>query len=673
MCGIFGVVASDNNKISVRTLNRLVKKLFEQSETRGKDASGVLAVDLDEILIFKQAQRASVMLKTRSFAKVMDHAEQSFGAGKTFAIAGHTRMVTNGSEDNENNNQPVVKDEMVLLHNGIIVNDSELWQKHPECHRQFQVDTEVFGALVTEAMDVGELTPSAIRQAFDSIQGANTIAAINSGAEDIWLGTSNGSLYYCSLPTLGVGMFGSEKYILEQALPVLDSLLKAETATIQQVKPECLLAISLTNGSASILVPGSLFSKQQITGKQRKIRHLSEPTSQSQGRKITVNNIYSDIERHMQHDAKNIAELKRCTKCVLPETFPFIEYDTEGVCQFCRQYRRPALRGTNALHQLANKARRANGEQDCLVPISGGRDSCFGLHYIKKELGLNPVAYTYDWGFVTDLARRNISRMCGELNVEHVLVAADIKQKRENVRMNVSAWLSKPTLSMIPLFMAGDKQFFYYATKVKKQMGLGPILFSMNWLEKTGFKTGFAGVNDTSEHEKTHGLTLFNQLRLVSHYASNFISNPRYINKSIADTIFGYFSFYLKAKDYIQIFDYLNWDQSEIERTIIDGYNWETSPDTKSTWRIGDGTAPFYNYIYLTIAGFTENDTFRSNQIREGMITRKVALQRIEDENRPRAESFKWYCDTIGLDAVDALKAINKVKKLYTQKNITCD
>ena len=42
---------------------------------------------------------------------------------------------------------------------------------------------------------------------------------------------------------------------------------------------------------------------------------------------------------------------------------------------------------------------------------------------------------------------------------------------------------------------------------------------------------------------------------------------------------------------------------------------------------IGDGTAAFYNYVYQTIAGFTEHDTFRSNQIREGMITREQAMQ----------------------------------------------
>ena len=52
---------------------------------------------------------------------------------------------------------------------------------------------------------------------------------------------------------------------------------------------------------------------------------------------------------------------------------------------------------------------------DCLVPFSGGRDSMYVMHVIKKELGLNPIAFTYDWGMVTDLARRNIARICGNL------------------------------------------------------------------------------------------------------------------------------------------------------------------------------------------------------------------------------------------------------------------
>ena len=49
-------------------------------------------------------------------------------------------------------------------------------------------------------------------------------------------------------------------------------------------------------------------------------------------------------------------------------------------------------------------------------------------------MGLNPIAYTYDWGMVTDIARRNQARLVGKLGVEHIIVSADITLKRNNIR-----------------------------------------------------------------------------------------------------------------------------------------------------------------------------------------------------------------------------------------------
>ncbi len=64
------------------------------------------------------------------------------------------------------------------------------------------------------------------------------------------------------------------------------------------------------------------------------------------------------------------------------------------------------------LNTLIKPYRNTNNMPDVLIPFSGGRDSTYVLHFVKQELGLNPIAYTYDWGMVTDLGRRNISRMC---------------------------------------------------------------------------------------------------------------------------------------------------------------------------------------------------------------------------------------------------------------------
>ncbi len=92
-----------------------------------------------------------------------------------------------------------------------------------------------------------------------------------------------------------------------------------------------------------------------------------------------------------------------------------------------------------------------------IVAFSGGRDSSYGLHYVKNVLKMNPVAFTYDWGLVTDLARRNQARVCGKLGVEHIIRSADITAKRRYVRKNIEAWLKKPELGMVTLLMAGDR------------------------------------------------------------------------------------------------------------------------------------------------------------------------------------------------------------------------
>jgi hypothetical protein len=65
------------------------------------------------------------------------------------------------------------------------------------------------------------------------------------------------------------------------------------------------------------------------------------------------------------------------------------------------------------------------------------------------------------------------------------------------------------------------------------------------------------------------------------------------------------------------------------------------------------------------MAGFTENDTFRSNQIREGLMSREEALRLTREENMPSIESIRWYTDTLGLDSEEIAACLDEVPKLY--------
>ena len=279
---------------------------------------------------------------------------------------------------------------------------------------------------------------------------------------------------------------------------------------------------------------------------------------------------------------------------------------------------------------------------------------------------MKPITYTYDWGMVTDLGRRNISRMCSKLGVENIIIAADISKKRHNIRLNLQSWLKSPHLGMLALLTAGDKHFFRHVETVKKQTNIKLNLWGVNPLEVTHFKTGFLNIAPDFEEKRVYSHGILKQIKYHYKRTKAMMESPGYFNRSLFDTLSGeYFRSFTEKKDYFHIFDYWRWEEDKINKTLLNQYDWETALDTTTTWRIGDGTAAFYNYIYYTVAGFTEHDTFRSNQIREGDISRELALKLVKEENRPRYQNIRWYLDTLGLDYVNVIKIINSIPKIY--------
>jgi hypothetical protein len=315
--------------------------------------------------------------------------------------------------------------------------------------------------------------------------------------------------------------------------------------------------------------------------------------------------------------------------------------------------------GESELNHLIQPIKEKSGV-NCIFMLSGGRDSCYGLHYAKKVLGLNPIAFSYDWGMLTDLGRRNQARMCEKLGVEHVIVSADIKLKRRNIKLNVDAFLAKPHLGMIGLFMAGDKAYHYFAQLMAERYNL-PLINGGCPYEYTYFKEGFATIKPSFMRSGS----ILEKANMANFFAKQAILNPRFINMSIFDNLLAFKYYYLSVLDSIKLFRYIPWNEQVVNETLINEYNWEVAKDSATTWRIGDGTASFYNYIYYTVAGFTENDCFRSNLINEGKLTREKALELVNEENKPRYEAIRWYCDTIGVDLEKAITEINNIPKLY--------
>ena len=664
MCGIFGCLIRENHGFKRKFVVSSLKELFRLSESRGKESAGLAIVDKKGISVIKSNISGRKLISSNEFKTFMkENYKTNIPNENAVCYIGHTRLVTDGSDEIHYNNQPVIIKEGVGIHNGIIVNSDKLWKKYDEMNQEFQIDTEILFKMIMNFYKKEETLPDSVKKAFCNIQGNASIGYVFRDLDYLLLATNNGSLYLMEDETNRFVIFASELYILNRMkLRFSRELDKSKTYHLEPGNAK--LFHLYNNKVIEFNLDADINTKQKIRIDQRKISRsiIDIPLKSKEKTSYIETNLDQDRIELLFEDKEKLKNIKRCTKCLLPFTFPYIEFDINGECNYCKNYKKLFYKGEEELLKYVKKYRSKDGKPDCLIMFSGGRDSSYAVHYVKNILKMNPITYTYDWGMVTDLARRNISRLCGALGLEHILVSADISKKRKFISKNILAWLKRPELGMVPIFMAGDKQWYAYANKVKKQLGVELVFLATNDLEDTHFKVGFCGISGEMKYRK-----ISKKLKLLKYYINNYIKNPKYFNSSLFDTISAFRSFYFIEHDYLKIFKYIPWREDKVVSTLINNYDWETATDTKSTWRIGDGTAAFYNYIYYTVAGFTESDTFRSNQIREGLLTRDEAKEIIEEENRPRYESIKCYLGVIGLQNKfnEVIQKINAIHKLW--------
>jgi glutamine---fructose-6-phosphate transaminase (isomerizing) len=681
MCGIFGFFLSQGARLGLADAQALTKLLLIESESRGKEASGLAIRTGRDIQVLKGTVSSAKLVRSWQFQDMTEFGQSGCaqgGGGEVagpLAVIGHSRLVTHGGQESPCNNQPVVKDGVVCIHNGIIVNVDELWRAHPGIEKKYEVDTEVLASLLRMHLGRTGSLAACLRRTFRDIKGSASVAVFLGDLGRAVLATNTGSLYLARNPGQGMMVFASEKFLLAEALEKALGSERAGSYQISQINPGtgCLVDYQSLecswlrfdtdeppsgDGPEAAAPPleikdlGSVDDRKALaTLHERVITELSPASRESMAESWRA--VYEK------------AELRRCTRCVLPETVPFLEFDENGVCNRCRNHRPIVLRGEEALERLVAPYRKNTGEPDCLVAFSGGRDSSYGLHYVKNVLGLKPVAFTYDWGMVTDLGRRNQARIVGKLGVEHIIVSADITVKRNYIRKNIEAWFRQPDLGMIPLLMAGDKPLMHFAQEIMRRTGVKLLVHSYgNGLEEGNHKIGFCGihVDDTRPHQQ---LPIRDKAKLMAYYGRQYLQNPGYINRSLWDTLFAYWSIFMLRDESVHLFRYIPWNEDQLIDLLVKEYDWELESDTIATWRIDDGTTSFYNYVYLAVVGFTEFDMFRSAQIREGAMTRERAMELIKEENKPRMESFEWYSQTIGFDCNRAVEIINSMPKLY--------
>lgn len=657
MCGIFGIVLKDKNTWSPEDIQYDVKQLYLFSERRGQDAAGLVVQTDQDVLILRRGGSPTKMIKDRRFTSAIE--ESLHSKSSTFAMMGHCRLVTNGSMALEDNNQPIVAGGLIGIHNGIVTNVDQLLQAsglgQQAANSGFtsesvwsESDTKVLFTRMAQHLNSLSSPETALSATFNEITGSASIATFVPEKETLLLATNTGSLFYLYSKTSGALIFASEKMILENFRSKSRLVPKLNALELFQLNAGHALTTDFGLSQLNTFEIKSPLGTKQVP--------------------MVANPIKSAKPYSIQVIKSDTSSLKRCTKCILPHTYPFITFDDKGVCNFCHRYEKQITHGEKALDQFLEKYRSKDGSPDCLVGLSGGRDSCYGIHLLKTRYGMNPIAYTFDWGLTTDTSRRNQAKVCGKLGIEHIIRAPDIQKKRSYVRKNVHAFLKSPHLGMVPLFMAGDKDFYHFGRQLRKENKLPLTVFCAGYsLEQRDFMTGFCGVDEENQNNKRlYKFTAKNKIRLAAFYAGQYLKNPAYINASLGDSLRSFLYSFISRDDFLYLFEYLPWEEAKIEKLLNEEYDWEADKKYgKNQWRMGDGQTAFTNYVYYTVAGFSEFDNFRASQIREGMITRDEALRLVKDDNQPKWDTLNYFSSVVGINLDEVLREINNIPKLY--------
>lgn len=127
-----------------------------------------------------------------------------------------------------------------------------------------------------------------------------------------------------------------------------------------------------------------------------------------------------------------------CNKCVMDSTVEDIWYDEKGECKYCKIHNQMEIEHPlgaeldKDLMKIISKIKKTgkNKKHDCIVGLSGGRDSTYTL-YKAVQLGLRPLAVHFDNGWNSDISVTNIKKACEKLKVELHTVVADWEEFKD--------------------------------------------------------------------------------------------------------------------------------------------------------------------------------------------------------------------------------------------------
>lgn len=326
--------------------------------------------------------------------------------------------------------------------------------------------------------------------------------------------------------------------------------------------------------------------------------------------------------------------MKYCTRCCYPQnTRPPMTFDEKGVCNGCRASEQRRNQPVNwdekqnelkkILEQYKEIAKKNDSAYDCIIPISGGKDSHYQVHLMKNIFGMNPLLVAYNHSFNTKVGIRNLNNIIDEFGCDLIRFTTNPKTAKK---------LSKYMLKKV-----GDITWHYHAGihTFPIQVAVNYNIPLMIWGEHgEGFLYGMHNLEDKVEFTKKH-----RQEHLMRGFEpEDILDDPN--NTEITKTDLAPFYYPPDEKIAqlglrgIYMSNYFPWDEVEHTKLMIDYHGFETFQNRETSFNLYSKVEDFFqdthNYLKYLKFGYGRVTDQVSTEIRNQRMTREEGIEYIK-------------------------------------------
>ena len=353
--------------------------------------------------------------------------------------------------------------------------------------------------------------------------------------------------------------------------------------------------------------------------------------------------------------------LQYCRRCVLPNTRPNISFTQDGQCNCATSQKKSSIdwhQRDKDFHILAAQIKRREAPYDCIIPVSGGKDSTWQT--IKAlELGLRPLCVTWRTPGRNDLGAKNLQNLIN-LGVNHIDFSINPKVEK-TFTLKAFEHLGSP---VIPMHMA------LHAIPLQISVGLGiPLIL---WGENSAYEYG-------GDDESLKGVQL-NQMWLKKYGVTNGTTAEDWVGDDLS---INQLAPYIWPSDVAQekagvravfLGYYYQWDP-ELTYAVAKNHGFEAGTKPKTgLYSYADIDDDFlitiHHYLKWYKFGFTRLWDNLSLEIRNGRVSRDSAINMIEElgEERP-LEEIEKFCKYVKISEKKFFKIAEKFrnKKIWAK------